>query len=84
VLDKPPRSWRKDEQWAWHQATTAVKAAVKRRHDETETKIRQLQNEVAELRKQLKPDEPKAVEQKEKDTNGKIENVQACSAERTA
>jgi hypothetical protein len=53
VLDKAPRSWRKDEKWAWFQLTPAVKAAVKRRHDETETYIRNQQNQIAELKKQL-------------------------------
>jgi hypothetical protein len=53
VVTKAPRSWRRSEQWAWHQSPPAVKAAVSRRHGETETKIRQLQNEAAELKKQL-------------------------------
>src|SRR6516225_358345 len=53
VLTEAPRSWRRAEKWAWFQLTPAVKAAVKRRHDETETCIRNLQNEIARLKKEL-------------------------------
>jgi hypothetical protein len=71
VPERPPRSWRKDEWSDWWSLPGTTKAAIKRRHDETETCIRKLQNELAAAKKRLQPDEPKAVEQKEKEiTNG--------------
>jgi hypothetical protein len=45
---------------------TELVQKLKQLKPERDVKIRQLQNEVADLKKQLKPDEPRAVEQKEK------------------
>jgi hypothetical protein len=69
VPERPPRSWRKDEWSGWWSLPATIKAAIKRRHDETETKLRQLQNELALLKKsQSKPD-GEAVIEKETSTN---------------
>jgi hypothetical protein len=53
-----PRSWTKEEQRDWPLLPPIIKAAIARR-GERETKLRQLQNQVADLKKQLKPDAPK-------------------------
>jgi hypothetical protein len=61
IKDPAPRSWTKQEQEDWPLLPPTIKAAIARRERERDTKLRQLQNEVAGLKKQLKPDEPKAV-----------------------
>jgi hypothetical protein len=61
IKDPAPRSWTKQEQEDWPLLPPSIKAAIARRERERDTKLRQLQNEVAGLKKQLKPDEPKAV-----------------------
>jgi hypothetical protein len=66
VSAPPPRSWNKEEQRSFWALPPTIKAAIARRERERETKIRQLQNEVADLKKQLKPDAAKPVEHKEK------------------
>jgi hypothetical protein len=62
IKDPAPRSWTKEEQQDWPLLPPSIKAAIARRDRERETKVRQLQNEVAAL-KQLKPDTAKPVEQ---------------------
>jgi hypothetical protein len=61
VSAPPPRSWTKEEQRDWPLLPPTIKAAIARRERERDIKLRQLQNELADLKKQLKPDEPKAV-----------------------
>jgi hypothetical protein len=65
IIDVPaPRSWTKDERRMFPLIPLPLREAVHRRDRDRELKIRQLQNEVADLKKQLKPD-GEAVEQKE-------------------
>ena len=52
VKEPAPRSWTKVESRDWWALPPAIKAAIGRRQRETETTLRRLQNEVAELRKQ--------------------------------
>jgi hypothetical protein len=67
VKDPAPRSWTKDEQRDWPLLPPTIKAAIARRERERDTYLRKIQTELADLKKQLKPDEPKAVTtQKEK------------------
>ena len=61
IKDPAPRSWTKQEQEDWPLLPPTIKAAIARRERERDIKLRQLQNELADLKKQLKPDEPKAV-----------------------
>jgi hypothetical protein len=53
IPERPPRSWRKEEWSGWWSLPATTKAAIDRRERERETKLRQLQNEVAELKKKL-------------------------------
>jgi hypothetical protein len=69
IIYDRPRSWRKEEMRDWSSLPPMIKAAITRRERERENYLRNLQNELAELRK-LKPDTAKPVEQKEVITNG--------------
>jgi len=65
---KPPRSWPKEDKALLATLPAQIRHRIEMREQQRDKELRRLQNEHAEKLKALTPDEPKAVEQKEKET----------------
>jgi hypothetical protein len=69
---KPPRSWPAADKAVFATLDPQIRFRILTRENQRDVELRRLQNEYAEKLKALKPDEPKAVEQKEVTTNESI------------
>jgi hypothetical protein len=61
--DKPPRSWKKDEQKMWKCLPEEIRYALGRREEQRDRAVRLAQNEAADLRNEKKNAEGKATEE---------------------
>jgi hypothetical protein len=68
----PPRSWTRAEQDAFRELPVELQRTVSRREKDREVQLRRLQNEAAELRRQMADAAPKTADNTERETtNGK-------------
>ena len=75
--EKPPRSWKRDEQEMWAFLPADIRFAIAKRERERDRTLNICQKELAELRKQIND------EKKEHETLKPIENIPAARASAT-
>jgi hypothetical protein len=64
---QPPRSWPPEDKALWASLPVQIRFRIAEREEQRDRELRRMQNEHAELKKQLKPDAPKEAVTTEKE-----------------